>query len=566
MANPKCSKCGSSMVERKNRATGRTFWGCLNYPNCQGGRPVFTEEKVDIGSKNFDSFKASVLQLNLKNEFFTSTRHLLVRAVAGSGKSTTMMWMIQFFPNDLESAFCCFDKNNADKNRIKAQEYGLTNTIFCTFHSLGKKNIESEWGKVDVNNSRVLKIIESQIDLDSFDDEENRLLFGRNFNNAVKLVEYLKGNLVDFRQENIENELNFLVDYHDMEFETEEDKEICFDIVNFAFYKSIKTILDSAKNHEKITIDFADMIYIPAMGLVSCKQFDRFLSDETQDLNKAQIAFLLRSVKYNGQVLAVGDDFQSIYSFRGADSHAMENVRIALNAKVMPLSESFRCPKAVARLVNGKFSFPFSVPDSAIEGKVEDLKYNSMLNMVQDEDIILCRNNAPLAKVCLKLLAQGKKANIKKSNFVENLIVFINRIVRNSGTHDIVEFSDFLQDYCQKETERLIKIKKEYKASLLNDQVETILALAESEDVNTTKDLIKKLDDIFNDDKKGILLSTIHGMKGQEAKRVFFYAPELLPSSFAKTEEAKQQESNLYYVAITRTLDELYFVAENKER
>jgi restriction system protein len=33
---PACPRCTSEMIERTNRKTGSTFWGCSQYPRCQG--------------------------------------------------------------------------------------------------------------------------------------------------------------------------------------------------------------------------------------------------------------------------------------------------------------------------------------------------------------------------------------------------------------------------------------------------------------------------------------------------------------------------------------------------
>ena len=33
---PECPRCGTQMVERKNRQTGSVFWGCPMYPKCRG--------------------------------------------------------------------------------------------------------------------------------------------------------------------------------------------------------------------------------------------------------------------------------------------------------------------------------------------------------------------------------------------------------------------------------------------------------------------------------------------------------------------------------------------------
>ncbi|MCX6023069.1 MAG: DNA topoisomerase [Chloroflexi bacterium] len=37
---PTCPQCGGSMIERRQRASGETFWGCSGYPKCRGTRPA----------------------------------------------------------------------------------------------------------------------------------------------------------------------------------------------------------------------------------------------------------------------------------------------------------------------------------------------------------------------------------------------------------------------------------------------------------------------------------------------------------------------------------------------
>jgi len=38
---PNCPKCGSIMVKRINFSNYNNFWGCPNYPDCNGTRPYF---------------------------------------------------------------------------------------------------------------------------------------------------------------------------------------------------------------------------------------------------------------------------------------------------------------------------------------------------------------------------------------------------------------------------------------------------------------------------------------------------------------------------------------------
>jgi ssDNA-binding Zn-finger/Zn-ribbon topoisomerase 1 len=35
---PKCPKCGAEMVTRTNKRLQITFWGCSEFPNCDGNR------------------------------------------------------------------------------------------------------------------------------------------------------------------------------------------------------------------------------------------------------------------------------------------------------------------------------------------------------------------------------------------------------------------------------------------------------------------------------------------------------------------------------------------------
>ncbi len=35
-----CERCGSALVERRNRSTGEGFYGCTRFPNCRYTRPI----------------------------------------------------------------------------------------------------------------------------------------------------------------------------------------------------------------------------------------------------------------------------------------------------------------------------------------------------------------------------------------------------------------------------------------------------------------------------------------------------------------------------------------------
>jgi superfamily I DNA/RNA helicase len=82
-----------------------------------------------------------------------------------------------------------------------------------------------------------------------------------------------------------------------------------------------------------------------------------------------------------------------------------------------------------------------------------------------------------------------------------------------------------------------------------------------SDDINTSDELIEKINNIFSDRKKGgISLSTIHKAKGLEAENVYIACRHLMPSSRAKKDWEIRQEYNLMYVAYTRAKNILGFI------
>ena len=70
--------------------------------------------------------------------------------------------------------------------------------------------------------------------------------------------------------------------------------------------------------------------------------------------------------------------------------------------------------------------------------------------------------------------------------------------------------------------------------------------------------MTNKIKTIFTDEIQGIVLSTVHKIKGLEADRVFIIRPDLLPMQTAKPWQYAQ-EKNLEYVAITRSRLELIY-------
>lgn len=86
-------------------------------------------------------------------------------------------------------------------------------------------------------------------------------------------------------------------------------------------------------------------------------QYKDILVDEFQDTDRVQAAILnllypLGSDKSGRNLMVVGDDSQSIYSFRGADIRNMLEFKDRFNAKVFFLSINYRSKDPIVRLIN----------------------------------------------------------------------------------------------------------------------------------------------------------------------------------------------------------------------
>ncbi|RJP29615.1 MAG: ATP-dependent helicase [Candidatus Omnitrophota bacterium] len=127
--------------------------------------------------------------------------------------------------------------------------------------------------------------------------------------------------------------------------------------------EEIKNIRDSYNKYKasKFLLDYDDLLIYFRDLLVKnedirvklSKRFKYIMVDEYQDTNKLQafIACLLASEHHN--IMVVGDDAQSIYSFRGANfRNILDFPKIFKEAKIITLEENYRSTQKILNLTN----------------------------------------------------------------------------------------------------------------------------------------------------------------------------------------------------------------------
>lgn len=534
------------MRERKGRYG--SFYGCSNYPKCrhtmkrlppQNNNDIEKLLEEALNEKPKSVFVPSKYQQAIFDFVKNGTGNAVVEACPGSGKSTTLQHAADLIPNGI---YLAFNRRIVKDIKSKLQ----INVPARTIHGLGSKNIIKHFGKVKVDNRKIYWIIQDYL-------ENESELFVRtievNIGAVIKLVGLCKGTMLKPITEN----LNYLVDNYNVN--TNGDWQQIYRMVRIAFQKSIK---------ETWRIDYNDMVYFPASGIVPCEKFDWLLIDELQDLNKAQAIFVQKSLSENGRVIGVGDTWQAIYGWRGSDTQAIENFTKIFNAQTLPLSISYRCPRSHIEFVKSRFpKSNIEVWENAIEGKIISITNQEFLHTVKSGDMVLCRTNAPLVAPAFELIRQGVKAIILGRDIGKGLIDLIEKTEKKNSINDLVQLLYALNEYRNAEISKLIAQHKETKAQHFDDSIETIYALADS--CATNEELKERIKNVFSDDEQGIVFSSCHKAKGTEAERVFILKYELMPHPMAlksMNPETIQQEKHVEYVALTRSKSELYFVGE----
>jgi len=463
----------------------------------------------------------SDFQKNIFKDIAQDNTHTVVIARAGSGKSSTIVEGLRYIPRGKKSLLVAFNKAIVDELKQRASSY----VDISTLHSLGFRAIKNSFGEVVLENNKSQNIVSSLIG-DDYDLWE--------LNQSIcKCVSLCKGFLCDTPKG-----IGDLIDKFGIEI---------FDLTREKFIEYVIKTLGLAKEKRQI-VDFDDMIWFPFVHRLNVGKWDMIFVDEAQDLNSAQIAMVLSAIKPNGKIVAVGDPNQSIYQFRGADSDAIPNFINRLGAKTLPLSVTYRCPKKVVKLAQ-EIVPDIEAHDTSPEGQIIHLDIQDLLKKVQPGDFVLSRTNAPLVKYCLACLKAGVPANIQGSDIGSNLVFFI----KKSKAKTINQFIEYVNNWREREVKRLVSEKKSTDICL--DKAECLLNLCEG--TLTIADLKSSIEKLFNDvdDSSKVIFSTTHKAKGLERDTVF-----VLADTYRYSPGQVGEESNLWYVAITRSKKQLYLV------
>jgi superfamily I DNA/RNA helicase len=492
------------------------------------------------------NFTPSIQQKHYFDWITNGTGSCILEAVAGSGKTTTLIEGLKLMTGDI--FFGAYNKSIAVEIQARAPKNdGL---VISTMHAAGlaiwKKHIK-KFPTVDADKCR-------NIFIKLVDKECNEWM-----NAVINVVSFAKQAAFGVLSIPTDADWYDLIDYFNVD--TNDNDGQVVELAKFILTESIK--LDST------VVDFDDMIYAPLIHKCKPQQYEWILIDEAQDTNESRRLLSLMMLKKGGRLVAVGDSFQAIYQFTGANSNSLDLIADATNAVRLPLTVSYRCPTSIVKYAQ-QYVPHIQAHKDAIQGKITHLEEGcDLTKIVKAGDVILCRFNAPNLRLVYKFITAGIAAKIAGRDIGNGM----KTLARKWKVSEISVLQDRLEDYRHKEIAKLIKRGKMNLAGNINDKVDclnVIIARVIKIDPKCSDPvdrICKEIDNIFGDNvpKSCVLLSSIHKAKGREWDSVFIYEYDwsTRPDS---PDWVIQGEYNLKYVAITRAKKTLRLVPKEQRK
>ena len=473
-------------------------------------------------------------------------KHIAVRALAGSGKTTTAVAAAKCVSNEKNVGFVAFNKHIAAELQSRL---GLSARA-ATLHSVGFSTLKSKIpGVGEVDSKKYFKILK-ELYPQAFDHRDK---LHKSFSGINKLIDIFRNELAGFEGDEapVRKQVIKACDLQGWEFPPHMSS---FDEMLSMVRNIVKTGLEQMQ-----TVDYTDMVSAPSYLDFVGHQYDFLIADEAQDFNRAQQQLVMG---LSPRIMFVGDPHQSIMLFAGADAKSFNTLRRELNATEFPLSTCWRCPASHLDLAR------HLVPDiqnrpNAPRGEYEETVEAALPRMVLPGDLVICRSNAPLVSLTYQLIANNVPAMIRGRSIGDGLTGLIKKLFPTS----IPDLTRKIANYRQVNMDKLVaRDASDSAIQAHTDQCNCIGILANSN--GNVGELMEAIDRMFADDideSKKVILSSIHRSKGSEANSVYILHPHILGRK-GGNEESTIQEMNLAYVALTRSKHRLVLAEGAKSK
>ncbi|SFN61396.1 UvrD/REP helicase N-terminal domain-containing protein [Algoriphagus ornithinivorans] len=487
----------------------------------------------------------TVIEMELTKEQYdiiNSTGNIKINAVAGSGKTTTVIEYAKTRPATSKILYLAFNKSVKLEAAKKFAEKGLNNVNVETAHSLAYRHIvfKNEY-KVRPQGYKTNEIAEL-LNLQGNGEKHTEYVIANHIN---KFIAYF----CNSNKQKVQD-LNYLDTVTDPKAKT-----FVSSFYDYIVSQSRLLLSKMDKGEIEITHDF----YLKKFQLSNPKlNYDFILFDEGQDASPAMLDIFFNQ---KATKVIVGDTHQQIYGWRFA-VNSLEKA----DFKTYHLSTSFRFSQDIANLAMEVLKFKKHLDEHQSipiigKGNSKEIKTKA----------VLARTNFGLLLKAIEYVTEKKKVkqiyfegNINSYTYADEGASLYDVLNLYNGKHHLIKDKlikamqglNELEDYIEKTEDvqlaMMVEIVKEYG--------------------NKIPDIIKAIKEkhVDNDDKEKaeMIFSTVHRCKGMEYDAIQLVNDFITEEKLAKLKEDKKaeginttklnEEINLLYVAVTRTKNSIH--------
>ena len=295
--------------------------------------------------------------------------------------------------------------------------------------------------------------------------------------------------------------------------------------------------------------------------------------DEAQDMDANEFE-LVRALMQNNdemRLIAVGDDDQNIYEFRGSDSRYLRSLIEDYGAVKYEMTENYRSKTAIVSLANEFVS------------SIRNRMKSTVIEAVQNDEGTVsitrhCSKHMATAVVNQILETRGSGKCCVLTNTNDEALQILGLLLKNGVRAKLIQSLDGFRLYNLLELRFFLKqIDQSLKSPVISNDLWNRAKkqlfeaysgspcleicknlLRDFEAINPTKyrtdleEFIKEsnYEDFYDDEREVIYVSTIHKAKGREFDAVYL----MLSGNTAMSDEEKRK----LYVGMTRAKDSLY--------
>lgn len=471
-----------------------------------------------------------------------STGNIKINAVAGSGKTTTIIEYAKTRPANSHILYLAFNKTVKDEAALKFKALGMHHVTVETAHSLAWKHVRQMYPHYKLKNSgsyRTTEIVDI-LNLKASGEKHAEYVIANHIN---KLMAYFCNS--DKQRVQQLDYLSLITD--------ENAKAFVADHYNYILDQT-RVLLGKMNSGEiEITHDF----YLKKFQLSKpVLYYDYILFDEGQDASAAMLSIFFQQ---QATKVIVGDTHQQIYAWRFA-INSLEQA----DFPIFHLSTSFRFSQQVANLATTILNWKEHIgtaPNITINGKG---KNDQLVTKA-----VIGRTNLGLLLKAIEYVTEKKtlkhlyfEGNFNTYTYADEGTSLYDVLNLHLGKHHMIRDKLISQMKTMQELEDYVEKTEDAQLGMMMEIVETY--------GNKVHEILQTIKDKHvapeEKHKAQVIFSTVHKSKGMEYDAVHIVDDFITEEKLEKlsNDDIKlnfsryNEEINLLYVAITRTRNRLH--------